>query len=159
MLGLIGTFVLFLLSIIISIPFEVKNLIKNSFNLIFLSSLIYTITSSAIILVVHFIENGLMWDYKSVLLTLAYSITISFLLKKLRIKSKFITYLIYYIVNVISFLVLTVFIADYGSGNNTIILYGAFTIAFIALSVIHFFIKKAFQSYDNDETVYKRQFD
>lgn len=157
--SLSGTFIVFLISLIVSAILVYKRGTIIKLPIINKIAILYSIFSSILIILVYFIEDGALWKFQTIILVLFYSIIISILFEYLKIKNKLLSYFIYYLVSIVAFSILTISIAQYGEGNNKIILLLTFTISFIALSVAHFFIKKAFAKYDNEEKTYKKQFE
>ena len=123
------------------------------------SAVIYTTISFILNTLVFIIENGKIWTLYSIILILVYSIFTTLLMKYLKIKSYLIKTLIYYVLSLVSFLILTVGIAGYKTGNLVMIFLGSFTIFYVISSIIYFYVKRSFASYENEEKVYKRQFD
>ena len=105
------------------------------------------------------IKDGRMWTHWSIILILAYSILVALLSHYIKVNNFLITSIIYYVVSISAFMTLTVLIADYREKNYSMILFGAFTVFFVFYSIVHFFIKRKFYRFENDEKEYKRQFD
>lgn len=123
------------------------------------ASTIYTSISFIFNTFVFIIENGKIWTYDSIILILLYSVITAVLMKFLVIKSYLIKTFLYYVISLTSFLLLTVGIAGYNSGNHVMIFIGSFTIFYVVSSITYFYVKRSFASYENEEKVYKRQFD
>ncbi|MBE6673688.1 MAG: hypothetical protein E7596_01120 [Ruminococcaceae bacterium] len=123
------------------------------------SATIYTIISFIINTFVFIIEDGKVWTKYSIILILCYSLIIALTIRYLKIKSYLIKSLIYYALSLASFLILTVVIAGYNTGNLVMIFIGSFTIFYVISSVTYFYVKRSFASYENEEKAYKRQFD
>ncbi len=123
------------------------------------SAVIYTVISFILNTLVFIIENGKIWTLYSIVLILVYSIVTALFMKYIKIKSYLIKTLIYYVLSLASFLILTVGIAGYKSGNLVMIFFGSFTIFYVISSITYFYVKRSFASYENEEKVYKRQFD
>lgn len=153
--NLIVFFIVFIFALILNI--KTKFLIKNG--IIRNIGYIYSILSFSINLLVFILEDGKMWTILSMLLILLYSIIASILLQYLKIGNYLVRSLIYYVVSIVSFMILTVGIAKYTEGNSTMLLFGIFTIVYIIIAIVYFYIKRSFYSYENKEKAYKRQFD
>ena len=159
LLNLWANFLLFAISFLISLFFVFKKKYKETSKFFIYQVTIYTAVSFIINSFVFIINDGGMWDIVSITLILIYSTIIAFLMFFLKLKSYLISTLIYYAISLASFLLLTVVIANYDKSNSIMILFGSFTIAYIILSIIFFFIKRSFYKYENEEKEYKRQFD
>lgn len=145
----------FLTSLILVLKFKKKIEYKP---LIF-SSCLYATIAFIIQVFVHIIVDGSLWDIKSILLIFAYSVVISILINFVKLKNYILSSLMYYTVSVISFMILTLFIADYNNSNNAMLFFGSFTFIFIIFDIVYYFVKKSFTKYDNEEKPYIRQFD
>ena len=159
LLNLWANFLLFAISFLISLFCVFKKKYKEASKFFIYQVTIYTVVSFIINSFVFVINDGGMWDIISITLILIYSTIIAFLMFFLKLKSYLISTLIYYAISLASFLLLTVVIADYDKSNSIMILFGSFTIAYIILSIIFFFVKRSFYKYENEEKEYKRQFD
>ena len=148
-------FICFVIALIVNFKskFEIKHIILKNIGYI------YTIISFAVNLVVYIIEDGKLWKISTMLLIFSYSVVVAILLKYLKIKSYLVSTLIYYCVSLSSFMILTVGIAKYTTGNSTMLLFGIFTIVYVIVSIIYYFVKRSFLSFENEEKSYKRQFD
>ena len=144
-----------IVSMFIYFPFKIQA--KNY--IIKRTSIIYTIVSFIVNTVVFIIENGRIWTYNSLILILCYSLITALLMKYLKIKSYLVKTFIYYALSLASFLLLTIAIAGYKTGNLVMIFIGSFTIFYVISSITYFYVKRSFVSYENEEKVYKRQFD
>ena len=154
-----ANFILFAIAFIFAIFVGLKTKFTIKSDIIRNTCPIFVIISFVINLFVYIIEDGKIWTLNSIFVILVYSVAISTLLKCLRIKAYLLRTLIYYCVSLASFMILTVGIAKYTSGNSTMLLFGIFTISYAIVSIVYFFIKRAFSSFENEEKTYKRQFD
>lgn len=132
---------------------DIKNFIIRA------SASIYTIISFLLNLFVFIIMDGSLWKIQSILLIIAYALIVALLMKYMTVKSYLIKSLVYYAISIIFFLILTVSIAKYNSGNTVVIIFIVFSAVFILFSVLLFYIKRTFFKYENEEKAYKKQFD
>ena len=132
---------------------------KIAFKLVFKASIFFTVVSILVNILVLMIENGIFWSLSSILLILLYSISMSIMTHFIKIKSYLASTLIYYVSNCLYFSLLTINIAGLGKGNALIIVIAVFSLSYALLSVIYYLIKKSIKQLDEDEKVYKRQFE
>ena len=151
--------ILFAIALIFAIFIGLKTNFYIKFDIIRNTCYIYTLISFVVNLFVYVINDGRLWAFSSILIILSYSIAISILFKFLKIKAYLIRTLIYYCISLASFMILTVGIAKYTTGNNTMLLFGIFSIIYAVLSIAYYYVKRTFASYENEEKNYKRQFD
>ena len=126
---------------------------------IIFGSCMYTIISFSINLFVFIIMDGSLWKIESSILILIYSAIFAYFYYYLKIKSYLKKTIIYYALSLTSFLILTVAFAKYNSGNTVVLLLSIFSIVFIIIAVIIYYVKKAFQRFENEEKPYKRLLD
>ncbi|MBQ8145273.1 MAG: hypothetical protein IJ039_00675 [Clostridia bacterium] len=151
--------IIFLITFVIALIVGFKSQFRIKDGIVRNTCSIYTILSFIINTFVFIIDDGKMWSVKSMILILSFAIIIALLLRYLKIKLYLIRTLIYYCVCLAAFMFLTVGIAEYTNGNNTMLLFGIFTIVYAIISIIYFYVKRSFLSFENDEKNYKRQFD
>ena len=135
-----------------------KKLVLKSF-ILKASTVIYTVLSVILNIVFAIISSISMWHWTTVVLLVVYSIAVSLLLAYLKLNSYLLRTLIYYVISIASFYLLTNVIGGYTAGNTTIMLFGIFTLTYIVGSVIYFYIKRSFFAIENEEQEYKKQFD
>lgn len=159
LLNLWANCLFFGISFIVSLFFVLKhkNLLK--YKILEFIVTIYTLISFIINTFVFIINDGSMWDIKSIFLIFGYSVIISSLIRFVNLKNYLISSIIYYTVSLAAFLTITLAIAKYNTGNNAMIFFGSFTVVYVILAIIYFFIKRTFTKFENEEKVYKRQFD
>ena len=144
---------------IVSLIVELKSKKKIEFKPLLYASCFYAVIALVIQAFVHIISDGNLWDIKSILLILGYSVVVSVLINYVKLKNYVLSSLMYYAISVISFMILTIFIADYDKSNNAMLFFGGFTFIFIIIAIIYYFVKKSFKKYENEEKPYVRQFD
>lgn len=162
MLQLWACVIIFAISFIFATIFAFKKKIRVelSHNIIYSMFCFYTVLSALLSAIALIIPAGTMlWCLYSMLLVIAYSLIISLMRAYLKVKNYLISALIYYGVSLITFMILTNLIAQFNEGNQTMIFFGSFSIAYLILAVLYFYIKRSFERIDNEEKSYKQQFD
>jgi hypothetical protein len=120
---------------------------------------IYTIISFTVNAFVFIILDGSLWKLSTILLIFGYAALTSLLMEFLKIKSYLLRTLIYFVISLVFFLIMTILIANYTEGNTEMLLFLFFTIFYFFCSVIYYNIKRSAESLDNEEKTYKKQFD
>ena len=122
-------------------------------------AIIYTILSTALNVSLAIVAELNMWHWTTVILLAAYSLIITILLKYLRLNSYLLRSFINYLISIFSFFLLTNVIGRYKAGDLNILFFGIFTLTYIVMSIVFFYVKRSFLQIENEEQDYKKQFD
>ena len=120
---------------------------------------IYTLISFPINAFVYIIMDGSLWKLSTIFLIFGYAVLTSVLIEFLKIKSYLIRTFIYYVISLVSFLTVTILIANYTEGTAEMLLFLFFTIFYFFCSIVFYYIRRSVENLDNEDKAYKRQFD